>query len=108
MYFTKLDLMRGYLQVKMAEESKEKTAFVCHRGLYQYCKMPFGLTNASATFQRLMDKLFTGWNFVFIYLDDILIASKSFSEHTYYSYYTSPSKIARSRTKNKAIKMYIW
>ena len=70
-YFTKLDLMRGYNQVKMAEESKEKTAFVCHRGLYQYCKMPFGLTNAPATFQRLMDKLFTGWNFVFIYLDDI-------------------------------------
>ena len=65
----------------MAEESKEKTAFVCHHGLYQYCRMPFGLTNAPATFQRLMDKLFTGWNFVFIYLDDILIASKSFSEH---------------------------
>ena len=81
MYFTTLDLMRGYHQVKMAEESKEKTAFVCHRGLYQYCRMPFGLTNAPATFQRLMDKLFTGWNFVFIYLDDILIASKSFSEH---------------------------
>ncbi len=81
MYFTTLDLMRGYHQVKMAEESKEKTALVCHRGLYQYCRMPFGLTNAPATFQRLMDKLFNGWNFVFIYLDDILIASRSFSEH---------------------------
>ena len=43
--------------------------------------MPFGLTNAPATFQRLMDKLFAGWDFVFIYLDDILIASKTFSEH---------------------------
>ena len=86
----------------MAEESKEKTAFVCHCGLYQYCKMLFGLTNAPATFQRLMDKLFNRWNFVFIYLDEILIASKSFS-----AYYTSPSKIARGRTKSKAIKMYI-
>ena len=80
-YFTTLDLMRGYHQVKMVEESKEKTAFVCHRSLYQYYRMPFGLTNAPATFQRLMDKLFNDWNFVFIYLDDILIASRSFSEH---------------------------
>ena len=81
-YFTSLDLMRGYHQVKMAEESKEKTAFVCHHGLYQFCRMPFGLTNAPATFQRLMDKLFDGWNFVFVYLDDILIASRNFEEHT--------------------------
>ena len=43
--------------------------------------MPFGLTNAPATFQRLMDKLINGWNFVFIYLDDILIASRNFKEH---------------------------
>ena len=80
-YFTTLDLMRGYHRVKMTEESKAKTAFVCHRGLYQFCRMPFGLTNAPATFQRLMDKLFNGWNFVFIYLDDILIASRNFEEH---------------------------
>ena len=79
-YFTTLDLMRGYHQVKMTEESKAKTTFVCHRGLYQFCRMPFGLTNAPATFQRLMDKLFNGWNFVFIYLDDILIASRNFEE----------------------------
>jgi len=81
MYFTTLDLMRGYHQVKVAEESKAKTAFVCHRGLYQFRRMPFGLTNAPATFQRLMDKLFNGWSYVFIYLDDILIASKNFAEH---------------------------
>ena len=45
--------------------------------------MPFGLTNAPATFQRLMGKLFGGkdWDFVFVYLDDILVASKSTKEH---------------------------
>ena len=45
--------------------------------------MPFGLTNAPATFQRLMSRLFTGkeWNFVFVYLDDLLIVSKSLTEH---------------------------
>ena len=104
MYFTTLDLMRGYHQVKMAEESKEKTAFACHRGLYQYCRMPFGLTSAPATFQRLMDKLFNDWNFVFIYLDDILIASRSFSEHITHIMQVATPKSARSWTKSKAIK----
>jgi len=82
-YFTCLDLMKGYHQVKVAEESKPRTAFTCHMGLFQYRRMPFGLTNAPATFQRLMSRLFAGkeWNFVFIYLDDLLIVSKSITEH---------------------------
>ena len=80
-YFPTLDLMCGYHQVKMEEKSKAMTAFICDRGLIQYCRMLFSLTNAPATFQRLMEKLFAGWNFVFIYLDDILIASRTFSEH---------------------------
>ena len=75
--------MKGYHQIKMASESKEKTAFTCHLGLFQYRRMPFGLTNAPATFQRLMNKLFCGpkWNFLFVYLDDLLIVSQSFQEH---------------------------
>ena len=82
-YFTSLDSMKGYHQVKMAEGSKDKTAFTCHQGLFQYRKMPFGLTNAPATFQRLMATLFAGreWSFVFIYLDDLLVVSRSFEEH---------------------------
>ena len=69
--------------MKMAEDSKHKTAFTCRLGLYQYCRMSFGLTKAPATFQRLMMQLFSGqeWNYVFVYLDDILVASKSMSEH---------------------------
>ena len=81
--FTSLDLMKGYHQVKVAEDCKCKTAFTCHMGLYQYRRMPFGLTNAPATFQRLMNRLFTGeqWRFVYVYLDDILIVSSNMEEH---------------------------
>ena len=105
-YFTKLDLMLGYYQVKMAEKSKEKTAFVCHHGLYQFRRTPFGLTNTPATFQRLMEGLFAGWDFVFIHLDDILIVSKSFPEHI--THITQVLKdYTRSRGKSQAIKMYV-
>lgn len=81
--FSSLDLMKGYHQVRMVEDSKLKTAFTCHMGLFQYRRMPFGLTNTPATFQRLMNKLFQGsdWDFVFIYLDYILIVSTSVEEH---------------------------
>ena len=74
--FTTLNLMKGYHQIRM-------TAFTCHLGLFQYRRMTFGLMNAATTFQQLMNKLFTGakWNFSFVYLDDLLIVSKSFQEH---------------------------
>ena len=82
-FFTTLDLMKGYHQIKVAPESKEKTAFTCHLGLFQYRRMPFGLTNAPVTFQRLMNRLFCGpkWKFLFVYIDDLLIVSQSFEEH---------------------------
>ena len=82
-YFSTLDMMKGYHQVKMEEQSKQKTAFTCHLGLFQYRRMPFGLRNAPATFQRLMDRIFLGpeWDSVFVYLDDILIVSATFEDH---------------------------
>ena len=58
--FTTLNLMNGYHQIRMHSESKDKTAFTCHMGHFQYRRMPFGLTNAPATFQRLMSQLFNG------------------------------------------------
>ena len=81
--FTTLDLMKRYHQIRMHPESKDKTAFTCHMGHFQYRRMPFGLTNTPATFQRLMSQLFCGkaWDFVFVYLDDLLIVSKSVQEH---------------------------
>lgn len=82
-FFTTLDFMSGYWQIRMAEDSIEKTAFVTEFGLHEFTVMPFGLSNAVATFQRFMSRLFEGMinNFVFVYIDDILIASASFEEH---------------------------
>ena len=63
-----LTLLQMATKVRMAKESKHKTAFTCHLGLYQYQRMSFGMTNAPATFQRLMSQLFSGpeWNFVLV------------------------------------------
>ena len=52
-------------------------------GLFHYLRMPFGLPNTPATFQHLMSQLLAGkeWSFVFVYLDDLLVVSKSITEH---------------------------
>ncbi|KAE8217977.1 hypothetical protein CF319_g8056 [Tilletia indica] len=55
--YSSLDAIRGYHQLPVREEDRWKTAFTCHRGLYQYKTVPFGLRNAPAVFQRLMDSL---------------------------------------------------
>ena len=81
-YFTSLDLKSGYWQVLMDEADKEKTAFTCHRGLFQFNVMPFGLSNAPAIFQELMSIVLADLDqFAIAYLDDILIFSSSLEEH---------------------------
>jgi transposase InsO family protein len=80
-FFTKLDLQKGYLQVPVQPEDVPKTAVITPFGLFEFVRMPFGLKNAGMTFQRLMDSILNGLPFVFVYLDDILIASPCLESH---------------------------
>ena len=82
--FSSIDLKAGYWQVEMDEDSKALTAFtVGPLGFYECERMPFGLTNAPATFQRLMENCLgdLNLNWCIIYLDDVIIFSKTPKEH---------------------------
>ena len=83
-YFTQLDVCWGFNNVSMKEGDKWKVAFQTNRGLYKPLVMFFGLTNSPATFQTIMDAIFKDLiseGIVVVYLDDILIFTKTLEEH---------------------------
>ena len=77
-WFSTLDLASGYWQCEVEESDRHNTAFITHRGLYQFKVLPFGLTNSPPTFQHLMEKVLKGltWDKVLVYLDDIVVLAK--------------------------------
>lgn len=82
-WFTVLDLRSGYYQIPMSPEDKEKTAFICPLGFYEFERMPQGICGAPATFQRVMERTVGDMNFleVLVYLDDLIVFRQTLEEH---------------------------
>lgn len=81
-YCTSLDLMSGYYQIPVADDSKHLTSFVTPDGQYEFNRLPFGLTTAPSVFQCMMDKVLGPLknNVALAYIDDILIPTKTIAE----------------------------
>src|SRR5271170_2776876 len=83
-YFTKLDVRWGYNNIRIKEGDEWKAAFRTNRGLFEPLVMYFGLTNSPATFQTMMNEIFHDLiiqGVVCVYMDDILIFTKTQEEH---------------------------
>ena len=82
-YFTTVDLNQAYHQIPLSKDSKPLTAFCTDWNLYQYTRVPFGLATGAQVLSRLLDRVFQDINFEFVYhyLDDVVIYSESFEEH---------------------------
>ena len=80
-YLSKIDLLKGYYQIRLTPRAQRISAFVTPFGLYNYLVVPFGLSNAPATFQRAVNNTIAGLDNVYAYLDYILVLANTWDEH---------------------------
>ena len=79
--FTVIDLKSGFNQIKVRATDRFKTAFTWDKRVYQFVGAPFGFKNIPQDFQRIMDNIFEDFDFTTVYIDDIIVASSSLSDH---------------------------
>jgi hypothetical protein len=82
-YFSSLDMVKGFWQIPLDYESREKTSFTTVFGQYQFKRLPFGLATSPAAFQSIMNLALAGLNWIhcMVYIDDVLIFSNTWEEH---------------------------
>jgi transposase InsO family protein len=82
-YFSTFDLAKGFFQIEVVPEHRDKTAFISHHGLWHFKRLPMGLSNSPATFVRCIDHVLGDlkWKICAVYFDDIIVFSSTFEEH---------------------------
>jgi len=98
----------GFWQIQITEADRYKTAFTVPFGHYEWNVMPFGLKNAPSKFQNIMNDIFTLYtSFIIIYIDDVLVFSKSIYQHFKHQR-TSISVMERNSLATSASKMVLF